>query len=154
MGTGRHIQDISTEDFSVAMMVRIYIHLIKVYKGLIRIVVVLWRDFVHYNYCVNKGLHWNVPNSDMYENIPKMHYLDCYNSLYDLQHCLHPCVDLPMLSSILLLDEISWRVWTMHSNNCHCRHDVYTWSYFYMVRLDVRYSTGFLGLEPEHESPH
>jgi hypothetical protein len=33
MGTGRHIQDIPTEDFSVAMMVRIHIHLIKVYRG-------------------------------------------------------------------------------------------------------------------------
>ena len=32
-GTGRHIQDIPKEDFSIAMMVRIYIHLIKVYKG-------------------------------------------------------------------------------------------------------------------------
>jgi hypothetical protein len=33
MGTGRHIQDIPTVDFSVAMMVRIHIHLIKVYRG-------------------------------------------------------------------------------------------------------------------------
>jgi hypothetical protein len=33
MGTGRHIQDISKKDFSVAMMVRIHIHLIEVYKG-------------------------------------------------------------------------------------------------------------------------
>jgi hypothetical protein len=33
MGTGRHIQDIPKEDFSVAMMVRIHIHLIKVYRG-------------------------------------------------------------------------------------------------------------------------
>ena len=32
MGTGRHIQDIPKEDFSVAMMVRIHIHLIKVYR--------------------------------------------------------------------------------------------------------------------------
>jgi hypothetical protein len=32
-GTGRHIQDISKEDFSAAMMVRIHIHLIKVYRG-------------------------------------------------------------------------------------------------------------------------
>jgi hypothetical protein len=33
MGTGRHIQNISKKDFSVAMMVRIYIYLIKVYKS-------------------------------------------------------------------------------------------------------------------------
>ena len=33
MGTGRHIQDISTKDFSVAMMVRTHIHLIKVSRG-------------------------------------------------------------------------------------------------------------------------
>jgi hypothetical protein len=108
MGTGRHIQDIPKEDFSIAMMVRIHIHLIKVYReSNSRLVVVLWRDFVHYNYCVDKGHYRTVPTPDMYENISKMHYLECYNSLYYLQHCLHHCVDLPMLSSILLLDEIS-----------------------------------------------
>ena len=32
MGTGRHIQDISKKDFSVAMMVRTHIHLINAYR--------------------------------------------------------------------------------------------------------------------------
>ena len=33
MGTGRHVQDVSKEDFSVAMMVRIQVPLFKVYRG-------------------------------------------------------------------------------------------------------------------------
>jgi hypothetical protein len=121
---------------------------------LTRIVVVLWRDFVYHNYCIYQGQHWDVSTSDMYENISKMHRLDCYNSLNCLQHRLHLCGDLPMLPNILLLGQISWWVRQMHSNNRHCRHDVCTWSYFYMVGLDVGYSTGFLGLEFEYKSPH
>jgi hypothetical protein len=90
----------------------------------------------------------------MFEYISKMHHLDCYNSLYCLQYRLHLCDGLPMLPSILLLDQISWQFRQMHSNNRHYRHDVCTWSYYYMVGLDVGHSTGFLGLEFEYESPH
>ncbi len=119
---------------------------------LIRKVVVLRRDFVHYNYCVYKGQHRTFSTPDMYKNISENHHLDCDNSLYCLQHRLHFCDGLPMLPSILLLDEISWRVRQMHSDNCYCRHDLCAWGDFYMVGLDIGYPTNFLSLEFEHES--
>jgi hypothetical protein len=116
-----------------------------------QVVVVLRNCLYCFNNC-SQSEHRNILRTNLPQEKPSHYHLGGYWSGDGIQHLLLFSCGLPMFTSGILLDAISWCCREMCQSKGHHRLNLCALSYIRMGRLDIGHSSNLPRLGPGDES--